>query len=46
MDISAKDLTTKETEINPQRGEVYRLEIIDAQGYEQKGNKEESWFLF
>ena len=41
MDISAKDLTTKEIEINPQRGEVYRLEIIDAQGCEQKGNKED-----
>jgi len=41
MDISAKDLTTKETEINPRRGEVYRLEIIDAQGYEQKGDKED-----
>jgi mRNA interferase MazF len=37
MDISVKDLP-KETEINPRRGEVYRLEIIDAQGYEQKGD--------
>lgn len=28
-------------EINPCRGEVYRVEIIDAQGYEQKGDKED-----
>lgn len=40
MDISAKDLA-KEAEINPRWGEVYRLEIIDAQGYEQKGDKED-----
>jgi len=24
-------------EINPYRGEVYRVEILDTQGYEQKG---------
>src|SRR5438046_2334857 len=28
-------------EINPCRGEFYRVEIIDAQGYEQKGDKED-----
>jgi mRNA interferase MazF len=41
MDISAKDLIKEGTEINPRRGEVYRLEIIDAQGYEQKGDDED-----
>lgn len=41
MDISAKDLVKQEKEINPRRGEVYRLEIIDAQGYEQKGDEED-----
>jgi mRNA interferase MazF len=30
----------KKEEINPRRGEVYRVEIIDAQGYEQKGDDE------
>jgi mRNA interferase MazF len=40
MDISEKDLTSKIVEINPCRGEVYEVEIIDAEGYEQKGNKE------
>jgi mRNA interferase MazF len=39
MDILEKDLTNNE--INPRRGEVYRLEIIDAQGYEQKGDEED-----
>lgn len=38
MDILAKDLTEERVEINPHRGEVYRLEIDDAQGYEQKGD--------
>jgi mRNA interferase MazF len=28
-------------EINPRRGEVYRIEIIDAQGYEQKGDDDD-----
>jgi mRNA interferase MazF len=27
-------------EINPFRGEVYRVEITDAQGYEQKGDED------
>ena len=36
MNILAKDLT--DTESNPRRGEVYRLEIDAAQGYEQKGD--------
>jgi len=39
MDILEKDLVSNE--INPRRGEVYRLEIIDAQGYEQKGDEED-----
>ena len=39
MDISEKGLPSA-TEINPRWGEVYRLEIIDAQGYEQKGDNE------
>src|SRR4051812_24826874 len=38
MDTSKKDLANKNTEINPLRGEVYRIEIDDAQGYEQKGD--------
>jgi mRNA interferase MazF len=38
MDILRKDLANKNTEINPLRGEVYRIEIDDAQGYEQKGD--------
>ena len=28
-------------EIDPRRGEVYRLEMTDAQGYEQKGDEED-----
>ena len=40
MDISEKDLVNKIAETNPLRGEVYEIEITDAQGYEQKGNKE------
>ena len=42
MDISEKDLTNKSAEINPHRGEVYRVEIIDAEGYEQKGDEDVS----
>jgi mRNA interferase MazF len=38
MDISEKELTGRIAEINPCRGEVYRVEIIDAKGYEQKGD--------
>ena len=38
MDISEKELSSKIAEINPRRGEVYLVEIIDAQGYEQKGD--------
>ncbi|CAG8561300.1 12603_t:CDS:2 [Racocetra persica] len=30
----------KIAELNPRRGEVYEVEIIDAQGYEQKGNED------
>src|SRR4051812_48449810 len=37
MDIAEKELTNN-TEINPLRGEVYRIEITDAKGYEQKGD--------
>lgn len=40
MNISKKVLTSKSTEINPLRGEVYRIEIDDAQDYEQKGDEE------
>jgi hypothetical protein len=36
MDISKKDLANRIAEINPHRGEVYEVEITDAQGYEQK----------
>ncbi|CAG8695580.1 12042_t:CDS:2, partial [Ambispora leptoticha] len=32
---------TNDTEINPRRGEVYLVEIVDAQGYEQKGNDDD-----
>src|SRR5436305_11509055 len=39
MDILEKDLAKQKAEINPCRGEVYRLEIDDAQGYEQKGDE-------
>src|SRR4051812_11498376 len=39
MDIAEKELTNN-TEINPLRGEVYRIEITDAKGYEQKGDDE------
>jgi mRNA interferase MazF len=38
MDISEKELTSRIAEINPRRGEVYRVEIIDAEGHEQKGD--------
>ena len=38
MDISEKDLVNKIAETNPLRGEVYEIEITDAQGYEQKGD--------
>jgi mRNA interferase MazF len=38
MDISEKQLASRIAEINPRRGEVYLVEIVDAQGYEQKGN--------
>ncbi|CAG8568381.1 4689_t:CDS:2 [Paraglomus occultum] len=41
MDISEKQLADKISEINPYRGEVYLVEIIDAQGYEQKGNDDD-----
>ena len=41
MDISGKQLADKITELNPRRGEVYLVEIIDAQGYEQKGNDDD-----
>ncbi|MDR1670292.1 MAG: type II toxin-antitoxin system PemK/MazF family toxin [Spiroplasmataceae bacterium] len=37
---SEKDLN-RIAKINPRRGEVYRVEIIDAQGYEQKGNEDD-----
>jgi hypothetical protein len=40
MDISVKDLV-KEKEINPCRGEVYRLEIVDVWGYEQKSDEKD-----
>ncbi|WP_322632553.1 type II toxin-antitoxin system PemK/MazF family toxin [endosymbiont DhMRE of Dentiscutata heterogama] len=40
MDISKKQLAGRIAEINPCRGEVYRVEIDDAQGYEQKGNED------
>ena len=38
MSISKKELISRVAEINPRRGEVYRVEIIDAEGYEQKGS--------
>jgi len=38
MDISEKVLASSIAEINPRRGEVYRVEIIDAESYEQKGD--------
>jgi mRNA interferase MazF len=38
MDISEKEFSSRIAEINPRRGEVYLVEIIDAQGYEQKGD--------
>ncbi|MEG7979067.1 MAG: type II toxin-antitoxin system PemK/MazF family toxin [Mollicutes bacterium UO1] len=38
MDILDKELASRIAEINPLRGEVYRLEIDDAKGYEQKGD--------
>lgn len=41
MDISEKQLADKIAELNPRRGEVYLVEIIDAQGYEQKGNDDD-----
>lgn len=41
MDISEKQLADRIGEINPRRGEVYRVEIIDAQGYEQKGDEDD-----
>lgn len=41
MDISEKQLTDKIVGINPRRGEVYLVEIVDAQGYEQKGNDDD-----
>jgi mRNA interferase MazF len=41
MDILEKDLAKQDAEINPRRGEVYRVEIIDAEGYEQKGDDED-----
>src|ERR1700722_13728065 len=40
MDISEKDLASRIVEINPRRGEVYQVEIIDAEGYEQKGDND------
>jgi mRNA interferase MazF len=40
MDISEKELASRINEINPRRGEVYEVEIIDAEGYEQKGNED------
>ena len=40
MDITEKHLADKVAELNPRRGEVYVVEIIDAQGYEQKGNND------
>ncbi|CAI2196798.1 11321_t:CDS:2, partial [Funneliformis geosporum] len=40
MDISEKELTNRISGLNPRRGEVYRLEIDDSQGYEQKGDEE------
>ena len=40
MDISEKQLAGRIAEINPCRGEVYRVEIDDAQGYEQKGDED------
>jgi mRNA interferase MazF len=40
MDI-LKEKLTNNTEINPLRGEVYRVEIIDAEGYEQKGDDDD-----
>ena len=41
MDISEKQLADKIAELNPRRGEVYLVKIIDAQGYEQKGNDDD-----
>ena len=38
MDISEKELVSRIAEMNPRRGEVYRVEIIDAKGYGQKGD--------
>src|SRR4051794_6656117 len=38
MNILTKDLVSRIAEINPRRGEVYRVEVTDAQGYEQKGD--------
>jgi len=35
------DISEKIAELNPRRGEVYLVEIIDAQGYEQKGNDDD-----
>ncbi|CAG8673407.1 6781_t:CDS:1, partial [Cetraspora pellucida] len=40
MDISEKQLAGRIAEINLRRGEVYEVEIINAQGYEQKGNED------
>jgi mRNA interferase MazF len=40
MNILAKDLVSRIAEINPCRGEVYRVEITDAQGHEQKGDED------
>ena len=41
MDISEKQSADKIAELNPRRGEVYLVEIVDAQGYEQKGNDDD-----
>jgi mRNA interferase MazF len=40
MDISEKELASRITELNPRRGEVYRVKIDDAEGYEQKGDED------
>ena len=40
MDISEKELASGIAEINPRRGEVYEVEITDAEGHEQKGNED------